>query len=208
MHLRDVGCFVHTFPFFALCNDMFAMHVCATHWLSMHSYTLAYMSMHESCLLVCRICFNIVKLRTFDPNLHLSLMDTTFCVFLLICLFVCLFGFLLVCLPCLSCLRFMPFRTLFASFPSTTLLVSCLCLCIYAHGARMRGARVRFPKHKQKGHGCKHVDMSQAVMFSRFRNLVFPTWLCTLLNPLPSSPFSLLDGYIRYIMPCTIHPYL
>ena len=38
------------------------------------------------------------------------------------------------------------------------------------------------------------VDMGQAIRFSRYRSLVFPIWLCTILNPLPSSPFSLLDG--------------
>ena len=58
----------------------------------MHLYTLAYMSMHESCFLVCRICFNTMKLWTFDPNLHLSLTDTTFC------FLSCLFAFSLVCL--------------------------------------------------------------------------------------------------------------
>ena len=59
---------------------------------SMHLYMLAHMSMHESCLLVCRPCFNTMKLWTFDPNLHLSLADTTFC------LLSCLFAFLLICL--------------------------------------------------------------------------------------------------------------
>ena len=80
------------FPFFALCDDTLAMLVCATHWLSMHLYTLAYMFMQESCLLVCRPCFNTMKLWTFDPNLHSSLTDTTFCSFS------CLFVFLLICL--------------------------------------------------------------------------------------------------------------
>ena len=83
------------FPFFAPRDDMLTMFVCATHWLSMHLYTLAYMYMHESCLLVCRQCFNTKKLWTSDPNLHFSLADITFC------LLSCLFAFLLVCL--LSC---------------------------------------------------------------------------------------------------------
>ena len=77
------------FPFFASCDDMLSMLVCATCWLYMHFYTLAYISMHESCLLVCRLCFNIMKLRTFD--LHLSPVDTTFCLpFLCVCLLSCL----------------------------------------------------------------------------------------------------------------------
>ena len=83
------------FLFSAPCNDMLSMLICATHWLYMHFYTLTYMSMYESCLLVCRPCFNTMKLWTSDPNLHLSLVDTTFC--LLSCFFVLPF----VCLhPC------------------------------------------------------------------------------------------------------------
>ena len=140
-----------------------SMLVCATSWLSMHLYTLAYMSMHESCLLVCRPYFSTIKLWTSDPNLHLSLVDTTLlfdCS--LVCLFACLLATLLVCLiayllasfflclpylPCLSasCL----YHVLFASFPSITcLLVSCLCLYMYTHRARMRGARAQSPRHK------------------------------------------------------------
>ena len=75
------------FPFSIPCNDMLTMLICATRWLSMHLYMLAYMSMHESCLLVCHPCFNIIKLCIFDPNLYLSHMDTTFC--FLACLFAC-----------------------------------------------------------------------------------------------------------------------
>ena len=61
----------------------------------MHLYTLAYMSMHESCLLVCHLYFNIIKLWTSNPNLHLSLADTTFF------LISCLFAFSLICShPC------------------------------------------------------------------------------------------------------------
>jgi len=56
----------------ASCDAMLTMFVCATRWLSMHLCTLAHMSMHESCLLVCCPCFNTLKLWTFDPNLHLS----------------------------------------------------------------------------------------------------------------------------------------
>ena len=79
-------------------HDMLVMLVCATHWLYMHLYMLAYMSMHESYFLVCRPCFNTMKLWTFDPNLHLSLTDATF--YLLSCWFTfCLFVCYLACLP-------------------------------------------------------------------------------------------------------------
>ena len=86
------------FPFFAPYEDVLIMLVCATHWLSLHLYTLAYMSMHESCLLVCRTCFNTMKIWTIDPNLHLSLVDTA------ISLLSFLFFFLFVCLlSCYAC---------------------------------------------------------------------------------------------------------
>ena len=93
------------FPFSASCDDMLTMLVCVTRWLSMHLYILAYMSMHESCLLVCRPCFNTMKLWTSDPNLNLSLVDTTFFfAFSLVCLLACLLALLFLCLPCLPCL--------------------------------------------------------------------------------------------------------
>ena len=66
-------------------DDMLTMLTCATLWLYVHLYTFAYMSMHESCLLMCWPYFNTMKLWTPNPNLHLSLADTTFC--LLSCLF-------------------------------------------------------------------------------------------------------------------------
>ena len=138
-----LSCPVRTLPFSTPCDDMLTMFVRATHWLSMHFYTVAHMSMYESCLLVCRPCFNTIKLWAFDPNLHLSLMDTTFyllaCLpsrlfaFSIVCLLACLLAFLFLCLPCLSCLSASClFHMLFASFPSIAfLLVSCLCLCMY-----------------------------------------------------------------------------
>ena len=159
---------MHTFPLFrSVCNDVLTMLVCATCWLSMHLYMLAHMSMNESCLLVCYPWFNTMKLWTFDPNLHLSLADTIFyvlsCLFAL--LFVCLLSHMLR-LPCPSCLSApCPFHMLFVHFPSIAcLLVSCLCLCMYAHGVRTLGARTRSPKYKQKGGGCEHVDVSWATV--------------------------------------------
>ena len=185
------GCSVRTLPFFDLRDFMLAMLVCATHWLSTHLYMLTYMFMHELCLLVCHPCFNTMKLWTFDPNLHLSLADTIFC-----CLLTCLLAFLFLCLLCLSCLSSLClFHMLFASFPSIAcLLVSYLHLCMYTHGARMHEARAWSPKRKQKRQRHKHLDISQAAMFISFRGLASPIWLCTLLNPLFSSLFSLLDG--------------
>ena len=86
----------------------------------------------------------------------------------------------MLCLPCLSCSSAL---CLFASFSFHCLsVVSCLCLCMYTHGARTHGVRARSPKRKQKGRGCEHVDISQAAMFSRFR------------EPLPF-------GYVRFQIP-------
>ena len=70
------------FPFSAPCDAMLTMLVYATCWLSLHLYTLAYMSTHGSCFLVCHPCFNTMKLWTSNPNLHLSLANTTFVCFL------------------------------------------------------------------------------------------------------------------------------
>ena len=130
------------FPFSAPCDDMLAMLVCATRWLYMHLYTLAYMSMHESCLLVCRPCFHTMKLWKFDPNLHLSLADTTFCSFS------CLFVFhLFACFPVMLAMSitlifFYVFSYTLCIFPSIAcLLVSCFCLCMYTHGERTHEAR-------------------------------------------------------------------
>ena len=109
MHRHGAGCFVHTFPFSALYNDMLAM--------------LIHMSMHESCLLVCCPCFNIKKSWKFDPNLYLSLVDTIFC--FLFCLFavfpVCLLSHLFALLfvrlhPCFYACHVYHAYLLYASF--------------------------------------------------------------------------------------------
>ena len=113
---------------FALHDAMLTMLVCATRWLSMHPYTLDHMSMHELCLLVCRPCLNTMKLWTFDPKLHLSLADTTFC--LLSCLFACLLASLFVCLlvRLLILLLVISPATCYACF-------ACMLVCFYTHYA-------------------------------------------------------------------------
>ena len=115
-------------------------------------YMLAYMFVHESCLLVCRPSFNTMKLWTFNPNLHLSPVDTTFC--LPSSLFACfLVSSHMLCLPYLSCLPALClFHMILAPFPSIAcLLVSCSCLCMCTHRARTHGAGARSPRLKQKG---------------------------------------------------------
>ena len=117
------------FPFFDPCNDMLTLLVCATRWLSMHLYTLAYMSMHESCLLVCHPYFNTMKLWTFDPNPHLSLADTTFC------LPFCLFANFLISLLAMSIMLifFMPFSYALCIFSFHCLSTSFLSLSLHIH---------------------------------------------------------------------------
>ena len=132
---------------------------------------------------MCRPCFNTMKLWTSDPNLNLSLVDTTFFFCFLTCLSSRLFACFIVSLLAMSTMliHFMPFYMLFASFPSIAcLLASCLCLCMYTHGARTYRARAWSPRRKQKGCGCEHVSIRQAAVFSRFRGPAFPIWFCTL----------------------------
>ena len=138
MHHHDAGCFVHAFPFSAPCDDMLAMLVCATCWLSLHLCTLVHMFMHESCLLMCRPCFNTLKLWTSDLNLHLSLADTPFCVFsLLVCPLCLLVSFLAfvtcyachIYLACLLCILML----LSTFFPSVVCLLVFLSLPLHVH---------------------------------------------------------------------------
>ena len=165
MHHHDAGCFMHTSNFSAPCDDFLTMLVCATCWLYLHLYMLAYMSIHESCLLVCHPYFNTMKLCMSDPNLHLSLANTTFC------LLSCLFAFLLVCLlSCLlpSCIFACILVSIFAisillvhfsSFyyylciflPLLVCWFSYLCLYMYTREVRTFGAITRSLRHKQKG---------------------------------------------------------
>ena len=180
-------------------HAMTCLHVCLCHPLAFYASLHACLRVHAwvlfanvSSILQHNEVMDIRSKPTFVPRGHHLLFA-----FSLVCLLACLLAFLFLCLPCLSCLfALCLFHMLLASFPSTAcLLVSCLYLCMYIHGARTYGVRARSLKRKQKGHGCKHVDMSRATMFSRFRVLASPFGLCTFLNPppLPSSLISLLD---------------
>ena len=101
---------------------------------------------------------DILSKPTFVPREHHLLFA-----FLLAYLSTCSLALLLHRLPCLSCLSVLCIFICFASFPFLAcLLVYCLCLCMYTHGVRTLGARAQSPRHKHKGHGCKHVDISQA----------------------------------------------
>ena len=198
------------FPFSTPCDAMLTMLICATHWLSMHLYTLAYTSMHKSCLLVCHPCFNTMKLWIFDPNLHLSLVDTSFCSLS------CLFTHLLVCLlycsfACHAYHTYLlyAFSYAFALLPSIACLLVCLsfCLCMYTHGVKTYGTRAWSPRQAKRGQveACQYEPSGYV---QKVQKSSFPIWLCTLLNPFLPSPFLSQMGCISYIMPCTIRPHL
>ena len=93
-------------------------------WLSLllcFLCTLAYMFMHK---FVCCPYFNPMELWTFDPNLHLSLSDTTFC------LLSCLFAFTFVCLlSCFFTCHVYHVYLLYASFICTLNLFLPLLVC-------------------------------------------------------------------------------
>ena len=92
MHNLDASCFVHTFSLFHSMH-WYACHACLCHTLAFDAslYTCSHVYAWV-CLLVCHPYFNTMKLLSPNPNLHLSLADTIFC------LLACLFAFLLVCL--------------------------------------------------------------------------------------------------------------
>ena len=94
---------------------------------------------------------------------------------LLVCLLACLLASLSLCLPCISCLSTLCLLHMhFASFPSIVcLLVFFLCLCMYTHGARTHDVRHGFPSVRKKGANAS-MQISQVVVFNRFRSLAFP----------------------------------
>ena len=144
MHRHDTGCFMHTFPLFRSMR-WYAYHAClCPHWLCLHLYTLAYMFMHESCLLVCRPCFNTMKSWTFGLNLHLSLADTICSLvcapLLLVCLLSSLFTYSFVCLNpgCCACRIYLAcslyvLLLLSTHFASITYLLVFLSLPFHVH---------------------------------------------------------------------------
>ena len=112
MHRHDAGCFVHTYPVFRSAYHPFFVPPVGFMFIFTRLFTCSCMSL--SCQ--CHPCFNTMRLWIFDPNLHLSLANTTFC--LLSCLFtLCLlFAILLVC----------PFARMFARILYAMLVIAIL----------------------------------------------------------------------------------
>ena len=145
-----------------------------------------------------------MRLRTFDPNLHLSLANTTFC--LLSCLFtLCLlFAILLVC----------PFARMFARILYAMLVIAillvhfapfCYYLCIFPFPLLVCWFLVfAFAcTHTEQGYmelgrdllgaSKKGTDASLPTwveqLYSIGLGFSFSLWLCTLLNPFLPPPF-------------------
>ena len=151
----------------------YACHACLCHSLALYASLHACLYVHARVLLAGLSSMfqhnEVMDIRskpTFVPCKHHLLFA-----FLLVCILAYFLTLLFLCLACLSCLSALcPFYMLLASFPSIAcLLVSCVCICMYTHGARMLRAREKSPRCKQKGRGRKHVEISQAAVFSRFR---------------------------------------
>ena len=120
---------------------------------------------------------------TFVPQKRHLLFTILLVYLLLVCLLSCLFAFSLVCShPCFYACHVYHICLLYASFICSLhlflsiacLLVSCLCLCMYTHGARTLEARAQSLRRKRKGHRCKHADISQAAAISWFRSSALP----------------------------------
>ena len=123
---------------------------------------------------------------TFVPHGHHLLFT-----FLLVCLFASLLAFWFLCFPWLSCLSILCLSI--CSLHLFLLLFVCWFLVIaFAFTHMERGGMElghRLPGANKKRRGCKHVNVSQATIFSRFWSLAFPFWFCTLLNPFLPPPF-------------------
>ena len=119
-------------------------------------------------------------------------------------MFVCLF----MCFTCLLAPIWHPLLAcLLACFPSicffACLLACFFCRWMYTHGVKRLGARVRPPRHKQKGQRCKQEDTStQRAMFSRLGGLAPPKWFSLSLSLLVSSLEHVL-GFLLSLYPLT-----
>ena len=180
MHRHDVGCFVHIFPF-----------SCSVQWYAYHAYLchpLALCASLHTCLQVHAWVFlasvssvlqhnEVMDIRskpTFIPLGHHLLFA-----FFLVSLLACWLTFFLLSHATLAIsillVCFAPFSIIYASFPFHCLSSGFLSLPSHVRtGARTHRARAWSPRCRQKGRGCKCVDMSQVVVVSRFRSLAFP----------------------------------
>ena len=214
------GCSVRTLPFSAPRNAMLTMLVCATPWLFMHLYTLAYMFMHESCLLVCHPYFNTMKSWTSNPNLHLSPHGHHHLfACLLVCLLPCLFAFQFACLSCfLSCLlphallaqlvcmfALCPLHIIYASLSFHCLSADFLYLPLHVHtlseDAWSQGMVSQVQANRARMQACRYEPSGyvQYIQGSSLSHLVTYSFQPPFFLP----AFLSQMGCIRYIMPCS-----
>ena len=198
------------FPFSTPCDAMLTMLVCATSWLYIHLYTLAYMSIHESFLLVCRPYFNTMKLWTFDPTYICPLQTPSFVCFLTcfpICLLVSFLAFdtFCACHIYLACSLYI-LLLLFTHFSFYCLSVGFLYLPFHvrtrSEDAQSQGTVSQEQAKGARMRACQHEpsrSCSQLV-----QGLAFFLWLCTLLTPLIPPPFSPLNG-LYYVFHALYH---
>ena len=153
--------------------------------------------MSTACLLVCCPYFNTMKLWTFDPNLNLSLMNTTFCFFSFS------FAFSPVCLlSCYACHVYHAhlFLCLFMNYLHLfiPLLVCWFLVSAFARKHMERG-------RMELGHGFPGASkkdtnacmwLSQVAIVSRFRSLASPLWLYTLFKPPSFLPIFSLRWFV------------
>ena len=171
---------------------------CATHWLYVHLYMLVYMFMHESCLLVCRPCFNTMRLWISDPNLHLSITDTTICLLsslftlcllfavLLVCPFACMFARILYAMLVIAILlvHFAPFCYYLCISPFPLLIYWFLVFafaCIHMEWGHIEIGRDLLGTSKKGSNASLPTWVEW--LCSVGLGFSFSLWLCTLLNP-------------------------
>ena len=157
---------------------------------------LAYMSLHESCLLACCPYFNTMKLWTFDPNLCLSLADTNFC------LLSCLFAFSLICShPCFYACHVYHVYLLYAPFICSLHLFLPLLVCwflVFTFACKhMDRGRMELG-HNLSGANKESAGTSILTWIKQQQSIGLGVWPFPLVmysfKPLPSSSLSLIDG--------------
>ena len=169
MRLQMLGCFMHTFPLFHSMR-WYAYHTCLCHSLAFYASLHVCLHVHAWVLLASVSSMlqhnEVMDIRSkpkFVPRGH-HLLFAFLLVFLLSCSLVCMLPCSCACHVYHAYLLYASFICTLHHFPSIAcLLVYCLCLCMYTHGARTLGARAQSHRHKKKGCGGKHVELSGCV---------------------------------------------
>ena len=162
---------LHPFPFLRYTFMVLVWHpfgfLCF--FTSLHACLHVLAWVYVSSILQSNVIMDIRSKPTFILVKHPLLFDNMFvCLFVCFtCLFAPIWHLLIACL--LACFPFTCF--------SACLLACFFCHCMYTHGAWTLGARVKPPRRKQNGQGCKQGDASpQRAMFSRLGGLAPPEW--------------------------------